>query len=154
MLPEFTNHQLHQFYFYVVLSGYSRGQQEDHMKYDSLYSVNGYNNEIPMTKRDPWDAREESPSPALAGGPSGTRDGYGHVRNVSNVSEDAMLSDAYPRQPFPDYPQNARTYEAQPTPYISDPYYTNNPPVVGGVGDEPGLNRPQHSQSHPGQSSP
>lgn len=124
------------------------------MKYDSLYSVNGYNNEIPMTKRDPWDAREESPSPPLAGGPSGTRDGYGHVRNVSNVSEDAMLSDAYPRQPFPDYPQNARTYEAQPTPYFSDPYYTNNPPVVGGVGDEPGLNRPQHSQSHPGQSSP
>lgn len=141
---------VHQFYFYVVLSGYSRGQQEDHLRYDSLYSMNGVNN-IPMTKRDPWEARDESPSPPLGGGGPSGRDGYSHVRNVSNVSEDAMLSDAYPRQPFPDYPQNARTYEAQPTPFYSDPYYNNN---AQGASSGTGLNRPEHAQAHPGQSSP
>ncbi|KAA1468190.1 hypothetical protein DENSPDRAFT_833419 [Dentipellis sp. KUC8613] len=130
-----------QFYFYYVLSGYGTGQRIDHEKYDSVYSTsNMLNDDIPMTRTDPW--KKEPSSDSLGGRP-----GYGHNRTESTTSDVAMLQD--PNKPSfggpLSYPVGAHTQDPAPTPQYNaqqDPYYSNT--------SWPG--HPEATQAHPGQS--
>ncbi|THH20644.1 hypothetical protein EW146_g761 [Bondarzewia mesenterica] len=132
-----------QFYFYTVLSGYGTGQREDHGKYDSVYSVKGLTNDIPMTSRnDPWDSRDSF---------EGGRYRDGHRRQESAASDTAMLNGPY-GQPFhdsPSYPSGVHTQDPQPTPQYNSSYNQYNDPYYSNA---VGMYKPEQAQPHPGQS--
>lgn len=107
--------------------------------------------DIPLSNRDPWDARPSDDNLA--------RGGY-HDRQMSTGSYDQGLGDkstqpqygygyagsAYP----PAQPGNAYTQDPAPTPRVNDPYYTQPAAYNYEYGNS--TQRPPSVQAHPGAS--
>lgn len=152
----------------MVLSSYGTGQRRDHEKYNALNDP--ANDSIPMnTRGDPWDSRISTES--LRDSPGA---GYNHVRQESAASVSDVLSEqhqqprdglsagyGYDQGSYPPQnqgtigrnnssasalprPGNAYTEEPGPTPQYNNTFY--------GGSDPSNLNRPPHTQAHPGES--
>ncbi|OCH95824.1 hypothetical protein OBBRIDRAFT_871528 [Obba rivulosa] len=134
-----------QVYMYIVISSFSKGQERDHLKYDSLYDMakpfnNDIDNDIPLNERGgPWDSR---PSTESLVGPGGYHTRHSSIASVSTV----LASRAEKPNDFPSYPpapETAYTQEPGATPHVNE-YYDQG--YSGGVG------YPEPIQNHPGAS--
>ena len=136
-----------QFYLYIVLSSFGKGQRRDHTRYRSLSSKSL--NNIPLEDRGgAWDSRNSTEILVQPGG---------HARHDSDASVATVMadkvqgySDNYNYSAYPP-PAGAYTQDPGPTPRVAyDNYYdthnnTSNT-YSGGVG------YPERSQPHPGES--
>ncbi|KAJ7070947.1 hypothetical protein C8F01DRAFT_1108445 [Mycena amicta] len=139
-------------YLYVVISGYSSGQQRDHAKYDALQDSNFRNENIAMNSRsDPFASRPSAE--ALY-----SRD-Y-HLRKDSAASMADVLAEPVqhhnenyrqgsypPPQRAPTLPTGAYTEDETPTPRMPASYYDAS--YAGGPSAN--LEKPPLSQAHPGE---
>jgi hypothetical protein len=135
---QFTNSDT-QVYLYIVLLAFSSNQER--IKYDSLKDPSQVNEAIPMNSRTDWDSRPYdtgySQAPAHNRQPS--------AMSMSDVMAQPMQqpSGGYNDHGYQPYPAQAYTQDPGPTPKYSDTYYG---------GPSQGVNRPPHTQGHPGES--
>ncbi|KAF7307003.1 hypothetical protein MIND_00493100 [Mycena indigotica] len=138
-------------YLYVVMSGYSSGQQRDHANYDSLGDTTFANDNIAMKNRsqDPFAANPRPSGEALY-----SQEYHQRQESISSLSDVMAQPIQQNNQNYrqatypPTMPPGAHTEDETPTPRVGASYY--DAPYDKSSSN---IEKPPQTQSHPAEGS-